>query len=85
MELGKHLTAGIVDEHSHIATSAVNEGAQNSSAEVTIEDVIDPNDINIYRNFRVELLPYKYCMVLQILLEDVLQLSNLNGEKMPKT
>ncbi|WP_299052926.1 amidohydrolase family protein [uncultured Polaribacter sp.] len=47
---GKHLTAGIVDEHSHIATSAVNEWAQNSTAEVTIEDVIDPNDINIYRN-----------------------------------
>jgi len=33
---GKHLTAGIVDEHSHIAASAINEGAQNSSAEVTI-------------------------------------------------
>ncbi|MEN8776304.1 MAG: amidohydrolase family protein [Polaribacter sp.] len=48
--IGKHLTAGIVDEHSHIATSAVNEGAQNSSAEVTIEDVVDPTDINIYRN-----------------------------------
>lgn len=47
---GKHLTAGIVDEHSHIATSAVNEGAHNSSAEVTIEDVVDPTDINIYRN-----------------------------------
>jgi imidazolonepropionase-like amidohydrolase len=47
---GKHLTAGIVDEHSHIATSAVNEGSQNSSAEVTIEDVVDPTDINIYRN-----------------------------------
>jgi len=47
---GKHLTAGIIDEHSHIAASAINEGAQNSSAEVTIEDVIDPNDINIYRN-----------------------------------
>jgi imidazolonepropionase-like amidohydrolase len=47
---GKHLTAGIVDEHSHIAASAINEWAQNSSAEVTIEDVIDPNDINIYRN-----------------------------------
>ena len=47
---GKHLTAGIVDEHSHIAASAVNEWAQNSSAEVTMEDVIDPNDINIYRN-----------------------------------
>lgn len=47
---GKHLTAGIIDEHSHIATSAVNEGAHNSSAEVTIEDVVDPTDINIYRN-----------------------------------
>ncbi|QTE23177.1 amidohydrolase family protein [Polaribacter cellanae] len=47
---GKHLTAGIVDEHSHIAASSINEGAQNSSAEVTIEDVIDPTDINIYRN-----------------------------------
>ncbi|WP_397447031.1 amidohydrolase family protein [Polaribacter sp. R77954] len=47
---GKHLTAGIVDEHSHIAASAINEWAQNSSAEVTIEDVIDPTDINIYRN-----------------------------------
>ncbi|WP_405604821.1 amidohydrolase family protein [Polaribacter sp. Asnod1-A03] len=47
---GKHLTAGIIDEHSHIAASSINEGAQNSSAEVTIEDVVDPNDINIYRN-----------------------------------
>ena len=47
---GKHLTAGIVDEHTHIAASAINEWAQNSSAEVTIEDVVDPNDINIYRN-----------------------------------
>ena len=47
---GKHLTAGIVDEHSHIAASAINEWAQNSSAEVTIEDVVDPTDINIYRN-----------------------------------
>lgn len=47
---GKHLTAGIIDEHSHIATSSVNEGGQNSSAEVSIEDVINPEDINIYRN-----------------------------------
>lgn len=47
---GKHLTAGIVDEHSHIATSSVNEGGQNSSAEVTIEDVVNSDDINIYRN-----------------------------------
>ena len=46
----KHVTAGIIDEHSHIAASAVNEAGHNSSAEVSIEDVIDPNDINIYRN-----------------------------------
>lgn len=47
---GKHLTAGIIDEHSHIAASgSVNEGAQNSSAEVRIGDVVDCTDINIYR------------------------------------
>ncbi|MGB1283286.1 MAG: amidohydrolase family protein [Polaribacter sp.] len=47
---GKHLTAGIVDEHSHIAASAINEGGHNSTAEVSIEDVVNPTDINIYRN-----------------------------------
>ena len=47
---GKHLTSGIVDEHSHIAASSINEGGHNSSAEVSIEDVIDPDDINIFRN-----------------------------------
>ena len=31
---GKHLTAGIIDEHSHIAASSINEAGQNSSAEV---------------------------------------------------
>ncbi len=46
----KHLTAGIVDEHSHIAISdGVNEGTQSSSAEVRIGDVVDCDDINIYR------------------------------------
>ncbi|MCH4824332.1 amidohydrolase family protein [Gramella lutea] len=47
---GKHLTAGIVDEHSHIAASAINEAGHNSSAEVQMEDVVDPTDIDIYRN-----------------------------------
>ena len=47
---GKHLTTGIVDEHSHIAAASINEGGQNSSAEVSIEDVIDADDIDIYRN-----------------------------------
>lgn len=47
---GKHLTAGIIDEHSHIAvTRGVNEGSQESSAEVRIGDVIDSEDNDIYR------------------------------------
>lgn len=46
---GKHVTAGIIDEHSHIATSSVNEGTQASSAEVQIGSVIYPDDIDIYR------------------------------------
>ena len=48
---GKHLTSGIIDEHSHIAISrGVNEGGHNSSAEVTIQDVVNSDDINIYRD-----------------------------------
>ncbi|WP_191859120.1 amidohydrolase family protein [Hanstruepera ponticola] len=47
---GKHVTSGIIDEHSHIATAAVNEAGHNSTAEVSIEDVVDSEDINIYRN-----------------------------------
>lgn len=46
---GKHLTPGIIDEHSHIALASVNEGSQASSAEVRMTDVIDETDINIYR------------------------------------
>ncbi len=47
---GKHLTAGIIDEHTHIAALTINEGGQNSSAEVRIGDVVNPKDISIYRN-----------------------------------
>lgn len=47
---GKHVTCGIIDEHSHIAISkGVNEGGQSISAEVSIGDVVDPDDISIYR------------------------------------
>jgi imidazolonepropionase-like amidohydrolase len=47
---GKHLTAGIIDEHSHIAINGgVNEWSQASTAEVSIGDVINSEDINIYR------------------------------------
>ncbi|MFN0729432.1 amidohydrolase family protein [Polaribacter gochangensis] len=47
---GKHLTAGIIDEHTHIALSSSNESGHNSVAEVTMEDAINPSDMNIYRN-----------------------------------
>ena len=33
-----------------MAASSINEGGHNSSAEVSIMDVIDPDDINLYRN-----------------------------------
>ncbi|MFT3749645.1 MAG: amidohydrolase family protein [Agriterribacter sp.] len=46
---GKHLTAGIIDEHSHIATASINEGAQSVTSEVRIGDNLNPDDINIYR------------------------------------
>ncbi|WP_298480397.1 amidohydrolase family protein [uncultured Maribacter sp.] len=47
---GKHLTAGIIDEHTHIAAVAINEAGHNSTAEVKMEDVVDSEDINIYYN-----------------------------------
>lgn len=48
---GKHLTCGIIDEHSHIAIQrGVNEGGQAISAEVRMGDAIDPDDVNIYRH-----------------------------------
>lgn len=47
---GKHITPGLIDCHSHTAiSSGVNEGGQTNTAEVRIGDVINPDDINIYR------------------------------------
>ena len=46
---GKHLTPGIIDEHSHIATVSINEGGQSVTSEVRIADNLNPDDINIYR------------------------------------
>ncbi|MBL8825716.1 MAG: amidohydrolase family protein [Planctomycetaceae bacterium] len=47
---GKHLSPGMIDCHSHIATDGgVNESGQTITAEVRIGDFIDPIDINIYR------------------------------------
>ena len=48
---GKHLTPGIIDEHSHIAISqGVNEGTQAVTSEVRVGDVVDPEDVAIYRD-----------------------------------
>ncbi|MDZ4853022.1 MAG: amidohydrolase family protein [Pirellulaceae bacterium] len=47
---GKHLSPGIIDCHSHMATDGgVNEGTQAITAEVRISDFIDCDDIDIYR------------------------------------
>ncbi|MFC1583410.1 amidohydrolase family protein [Candidatus Neomarinimicrobiota bacterium] len=46
---GKHVTPGVIDEHSHTALLSVNEGTQAITAEVRIQDVIDSDDIAIYR------------------------------------
>jgi imidazolonepropionase-like amidohydrolase len=46
---GKYVTAGIIDEHSHIAASSINEGGQSVTSEVRITDNLNPDDINIYR------------------------------------
>jgi N-acetylglucosamine-6-phosphate deacetylase len=47
---GKHITPGIIDCHSHMATDGgINEATQAITAEVRIGDFIDATDINIYR------------------------------------
>ena len=46
---GMHLTAGIIDEHSHIALDATNEMGQAITSEVRAGDVVDPEDLTIYR------------------------------------
>lgn len=46
---GKHVTPGLIDAHSHSAASAINEGAQAVTTEVRIGDVIESDDISIYR------------------------------------
>ena len=47
---GKYLSPGIIDEHSHIAnTGGLNECSQSVTAEVRVGDIIDPEDVEIYR------------------------------------
>ena len=47
---GLHVTPGLIDCHSHTGIDGgVNEWTQNVTAEVSIRDVVDPEDINWYR------------------------------------
>jgi imidazolonepropionase-like amidohydrolase len=46
---GKYVMPGIIDCHSHIMAEAINEGTVSVSSMVGIEDVLNPEDIAIYR------------------------------------
>jgi imidazolonepropionase-like amidohydrolase len=46
---GQFVMPGIIDCHSHIAADSINEGAVAVSSMVGIEDVINPDDPDIYR------------------------------------
>ncbi len=46
---GKHLTPGIIDEHSHAGLSGVNESSQTIVPEVRMYDAVDSEQVDIYR------------------------------------
>jgi imidazolonepropionase-like amidohydrolase len=46
---GQFVIPGIIDAHSHIAAESINEGSVSISSMTGIEDVLDPTDIDIYR------------------------------------
>ena len=46
---GQFVLPGIIDSHSHIAADSINEGSISVSSMVRIEDVLNPEDIAIYR------------------------------------
>jgi imidazolonepropionase-like amidohydrolase len=47
---GRFVSPGIIDCHSHIAADSINEGGTTVSSMTAIEDVLDPTDVNIYRD-----------------------------------
>ncbi|MCZ8214964.1 MAG: amidohydrolase, partial [Cyclobacteriaceae bacterium] len=46
---GMHVMPGIIDAHSHIALTAINEATQPNTAQVWTGDAVDPLDVSIYR------------------------------------
>ena len=47
---GQFVIPGIIDCHSHIAAESINEGSVSVSSMVTMEEVLNPDDIDIYRD-----------------------------------
>jgi imidazolonepropionase-like amidohydrolase len=47
---GRFVTPGLIDAHSHVAAESINEGGTTVSSMTRIEDVLDPTDIDIYRD-----------------------------------
>jgi imidazolonepropionase-like amidohydrolase len=47
---GLYVSPGIIDAHSHIAADSINEGGTTVSSMTGIEDVLDPADVNIFRD-----------------------------------
>ena len=46
---GRFVTPGLIDAHSHIATDSLNESGTTVSSMTSMEDVLNPTDVNIYR------------------------------------
>ena len=46
---GKYVMPGIIDAHSHLNTVSTNEARNPVTAEVTMEESINPNSVSIYR------------------------------------
>jgi imidazolonepropionase-like amidohydrolase len=46
---GKYVMPGIIDPHSHSMADAINEGSLSVTSMVRIRDVLNPEDVNIYR------------------------------------
>ena len=47
---GRFISPGVIDAHTHIANDSINEGGTTVSSMTGMEDVLDPTDINIYRD-----------------------------------
>jgi imidazolonepropionase-like amidohydrolase len=46
---GQYLMPGIIDAHTHIASESTNEGSISVSSMARMEDVLNPEDVSIYR------------------------------------